>query len=333
MKAAFIPESHRPYVPGTRLHQGMGSIVRGLHTGIKQSVVIISAKEDVVPDAFLKEVSAEDLIHRLYYDDLGTLWDFTYHQAVLKIFLFDVVLIPRSIYHRHPGVSENHPYYHRHIAFFEVLDLWPGNLIGQKRHHYHNTSKAYQAITSIYQARQQGGHVTIKYPHSFFVKGNFDLQDCFKMDMVVKSCSNMRSRVASKEEFIHWEHKNLSNLPTLFQEKIEGMDIRVHLCRDNFWTLLVKSKDCTDYRYASKGTILYEEIVLPRDVMAFCSRLAQVEENQFIGIDLMQMGETFFCLESNPGPGWSTFNHLSKRAFAQIILNELAKISEIKEDL
>jgi hypothetical protein len=99
MKAAFIPGSYRPYVPGTRLQQAMGSMVGHLHKDLKKSVVIISAKEDVVPDAFLREVDAENLIHRLYYDDLGTLWDFTYCQGILKFFIGDTVLIPRSIYH------------------------------------------------------------------------------------------------------------------------------------------------------------------------------------------------------------------------------------------
>lgn len=53
------------------------------------------------------------------------------------------VIEPTSIYHRHPGAYKDHPYYDKHIAFFEVLDIWQGNLIGQKRDHYHNSSKAY----------------------------------------------------------------------------------------------------------------------------------------------------------------------------------------------
>lgn len=108
----------------------------------------------------------------------------------------DNVIIPTAIYHRHPGVYKDHPYYDKHIAFFEVLDGWQGNLIGQKRDHYHNASKVYQGITSIHGATKRIGEQIARYPRSFFLKGDFKLlQERFKGSLVVKSCSNIRSKV------------------------------------------------------------------------------------------------------------------------------------------
>jgi hypothetical protein len=172
-------------------------------------------------------------------------------------------MIPSAIYHRHPGISNSHVYFQKHAAFFEILDIWCGNLLGQKRDHYQNFSKVYQGITSIRSSSAKNGQ-NIKYPRSFFLKGSFSiLQERFQDSLIVKSSSNMRSKVVSEEVFGKWDIGNLRNLPTLFQEKIEGVDIRVHICGEVVWPLQVEAKDCIDYRYASRGTVKYRKIQLP----------------------------------------------------------------------
>ena len=130
----------------------------------------------------------------------------------------------------------------------------------------------------------------------------------------------MRSKVASQKEFIEWDFRNINNLPTLFQERIKGKDLRVHVCQNNYWSLLVDSKDFIDYRYASKESIVYKHITLPNSIKYFCKTLAEIERNNLIGIDLIKKKNDYFCLESNPGPGWSTFNHSGKKQFAKKIL-------------
>ncbi|MGK5595274.1 MAG: hypothetical protein ACSNEK_07955 [Parachlamydiaceae bacterium] len=115
------------------------------------------------------------------------------------------------------------------------------------------------------------------------------------------------------------------HLPTLFQEKIEGSDIRVHVCGKTIWALRVANKDCIDYRYASKGIIKYQKIQLTKEIKAFCQTIAQYENNRLVGVDLMKTKNSYFCLESNPGPGWSTFNHSSKREFAKQVLGKLLR--------
>ena len=111
----------------------------------------------------------------MYYDDLGIDWDFSFSDGILKIYVKGLVILTTAIYHRHPGISKEHPHYYKHVALFEVLDIWKGILIGQKRDHYHNFSKAYQGITSIKNAAKAAGNRIVKYPRSFFLKGDFSL--------------------------------------------------------------------------------------------------------------------------------------------------------------
>jgi glutathione synthase/RimK-type ligase-like ATP-grasp enzyme len=223
------------------------------------------------------------------------------------------------------GISLDHPYYQKHIAFFEILDIWKGMLLGQKRDHYQNFSKGYQGITSI-RTSSLLNKKKVRYPKSFFVKGDYWLlRDKFKESLIVKSCSNMRSKVVSDEVFSEWDLNKLNNLPTLFQEKISGMDIRVHVCGNVVWPLQVETKDCIDYRYASKGSVSYNEIQLPSFIKNFCRSIAQVEKNKFIGVDLMKSNNKYYCFESNPGPGWSTYHHSSKKIFAKNVFKQLLK--------
>lgn len=233
-KKTFIPKSYRPFVPGSSLERprfDLDKVNFFSNFSAHSCPLLISAKEDIVPDYFIREIGAESCIKHIYYDDLGIQWDFSFLKGILKIHLQDNVIMPTAIYHRYPGVFKDHPCYDKHVAFFEVLDVWQGNLIGQRRDHYHNSSKAYQGITSIQNAVKMAGEQSARYPRSFFLKGDFKLlQERFKGSLVVKSCSNMRSKVASEDIFSGWEVKNLYNLPTLFQEKINGKDIRVHIC-------------------------------------------------------------------------------------------------------
>lgn len=333
MKTTFIPKAYRPSVPGSKLKNLIASSLPGIYTNdylLKNNhspnVCIISSKDDIVPHHFLNEIDSPGEVYHLYYDDLGVEWDFSFSEGILKLYLKDSAIQPTAIYHRHPGISKDHPYYHKHIAFFEIIDIWKGNLIGQKRDHYHNSSKAYQGIMSISRAVKSVKNKMVKYPRSFFLKGDMNLlRSRIASALIVKSCSSIRSKVVSNEIFDKWNIESIKYLPTLFQEKIDGVDIRVHVCDDTFWALEVESKDCIDYRYASKGTIKYREVPLPKEIKNFCKSIAQYENNQLIGVDLMKSENAYFCLESNPGPGWSTFNHPSKTKFANTVFSKLLR--------
>lgn len=343
-KKTFIPSAYRPIVPGSALQSlpKASLVTRGCQDSKLKplsSYLIIGAKEDVVIDAFLKEVAQAGLssdqlpFHSLSYDDLGVLWDFSFYRGELLIRMEHITLLPRAIYHRHPGIPQGHLHAAKHLAFFDALEHWSGNVLGQRRDHYHNFSKMYQAATSLKTCISQ--MVTrekkdtnkcrpIKMARSFFIKGDFaSLKDHFSKPLVVKSCSSIRSRVATQDEFEGWDPKNLKNIPTLFQEKIEGVDVRVHLCGDSVWALLIKGKDSIDYRYATRELITYSHFDLEARLKRFCKLLGKIENNKLIGIDFVHSEGVYYCLESNPGPGWSMFDHPSKHHFAKVVLQQL----------
>lgn len=325
-KHTFIPKKYRPVVPGSRLQSPVLDLPRKKISGgaSESSILFLSAKDDIVPAYFLKEIDSRAILH-FFYDELGISWDYSFYKNILKIHSQERVIEPLAIYHRHPGVSKNHMYFQKHAAFFEILDIWCGNLLGQKRDHYQNFSKGYQGITSLKNANTTICQ-KVKYPRSFFLKGSPSLiKQRFKGSLIVKSSSNIRSMVVSEKVFKKWDTKNLYNLPTFFQEEIIGEDIRVHICEEAIWALLIENKDCTDYRYASKNAVRYKEIELPEYLIKYCKSVSKIEKNNFIGIDLMKNGSSYFCLESNPGPGWSTYQHPSKKEFAEKLLKQLSR--------
>lgn len=125
----------------------------------------------------------------------------------------------------------------------------------------------------------------------------------------------------------------MKNLPTLFQQHIKGSDLRVHICDSVFWALKVKNKDHVDYRYSTRGCVKYEHTKISNGVQKFCKALAAEEKNSLIGIDFVHSSGKYYCLESNPGPGWSTFNHPSKAEFAYAVFSKLAPKPDLLEEL
>lgn len=328
-KRTFIPLQHRPLVPGTYIANVVSE--RSLANSDRKkckisSIVVISAQEDIVAKSFLKELeNLNSMICHLYCDNLGISWDFSYHNGDLVFITENGLIEPKAIYHRNSGVPLDHDCREKHDSFFEVLDMWNGVSLGQRGDNFHNASKMYQTIASLVKARELVNcNKEVSFPRSFFLKGSFSrLRECFKGSLIVKSCSGIRSKVATDEEFQHWDFKNLFFLPTLFQEKIEGKDIRVHLCQKAIWPLSITGKDCIDYRYSSRGFVSYKKIRFTKKLRAFCEAIADIEKNKLIGVDFIESGSKLFCLESNPGPGWSTFNHKSKKEFAKNIFNFL----------
>lgn len=323
MKRTFIPPHYRPCVPGAHLcakPKGASSKKQ------LRPIIVIAASEDIVPGKFLQDLTGQaDRVSQLFYDDLGVSWDFSFYESKLCIFQGETSVYPSAIYHRHPGLKKAQLHYHKHMAFLEALEQWAGNCLGQMSCHFHNSSKIYQLISSLRQAREKADEKAISFPRSFFVKGNFDsVSPKLAPSLIVKSCSSQRSKVATGEEFQNWDKNNIGNLPTLFQEHIRGEDVRVHVCGDTLWALKVQNKDHLDYRYSSPGSVNYEKIDLGYPIQNFCKSVSQVENNPLLGIDFVFLGTRVFCLESNPGPGWSTFDHPSKSGFSEAIFSRLA---------
>ncbi|MGA8165112.1 MAG: ATP-grasp domain-containing protein [Waddliaceae bacterium] len=331
MKRTFIPPHYRPYVPGTDF-----SYVEKKSTVLSLNpIIILAVKEDIVPKEFMRELGNDATrVSLLYYDDLGDSWDFAFYKGELHLFQDNSKIKTIAIYHRHPGLKKSHPAYFKHLAFLEALEQWNGKLVGQRHCHFQNSSKMYQMICSMQKAQKETEEEEAVLPYSFFIKGHEKLaKQKLNSSLIVKSCSSHRSKVATREEFQKWDREPMKHLPTLFQQHIKGSDLRVHVCDSIFWTLKVKNKDHVDYRYSTRGSVNYEHTKISSGVQKFCKALATKEKNSLVGIDFVHSDGKYYCLESNPGPGWSTFNHPSKTEFAYAVFFKLMPKSDPFEEL
>ena len=107
----------------------------------------------------------------------------------------------------------------------------------------------------------------------------------------------------------------------------------MHVCDSVFWTLKVENKDHVDYRYSTRGSVKYEQTKINNEVRKFCKAIAAEEQNCLIGVDFVHSDGNYYCLESNPGPGWSTFNHPSKADFALAVFSTLMRTSAPLEEV
>ena len=99
----------------------------------------------------------------------------------------------------------------------------------------------------------------------------------------------------------------LPNCPVLFQERISGPDVRVHVIGERCVGVLIDSPE-PDYRRARDNR--FSQIELPPEIAAGCAVLTQASGKPFLGVDFKiqrQSGDWFF-LEANPQPGYDYYD-------------------------
>lgn len=140
-------------------------------------------------------------------------------------------------------------------------------------------------------------------------------------DVIVKSCSGVRSKVRMVGEKDMERLEYLRSSPTLFQERLEGTDIRVHVVGSYVSALAILSPG-VDYRYA--GRFVMRPLQLPDEIAQQCIDVTRTLGLHFSGIDLMYTKEGYYAFEVNPDPGFSWFQQWSgvriSRAVAQYLL-------------
>ncbi len=232
----------------------------------------------------------------------------------------------RSVYHRFmnpedvPGsnsspkaVSKTRSILH---SLMNLLDILPARIVNRRRPMMSNNSKPYQTLLM-----RQSGFAT---PETHITN---DLRSLLafassKGPLIYKSISSIRSIVAPFDEKCVDKIDSLHLLPTQFQPKIEGFNVRVHVVgRKLFATKILTS--ATDYRYAiqegaSASLSPYELTV---ELRKRCLHLARIFELSFAGIDLIVSSGKVYCLEVNPSPGYSYY----QEATGQPISDTLAE--------
>ena len=122
----------------------------------------------------------------------------------------------------------------------------------------------------------------------------------------------------------------LGECPVLFQERIVGPDVRVHVVGARIFAELIDSPEL-DYR-AARGN-RFSPIAPPPDIAAGCRALARECGKPFIGCDFKLDGATgeWFFLEANPQPGYDYYDARAGGAIARALVELLVDPPERME--
>lgn len=136
-------------------------------------------------------------------------------------------------------------------------------------------------------------------------------------DVVYKSLSSVRSIVHRVGTDQLARLRFVEHCPTLFQERIEGLDHRVHVIGGRaIATLLASDED--DYRYDHHAERIRVE--LPAGVVSRCIALSAALDLPVSGIDLRRARDgRWVCFEVNPSPAFPYFEEPGTNAIAEAI--------------
>ncbi len=144
--------------------------------------------------------------------------------------------------------------------------------------------------------------------------------------LVYKSASGERSIVQLLAEEDLPRLDRIRWCPTLFQQYIEGMDLRVHVVGNEVFATRVDS-GAIDYRYAHRQG--YKDAKLtPYDISdgldERCINLSRALGLDFTGIDLKITPDGgVYCLEVNPSPAFSYYENHTGQPIARAIAKHL----------
>lgn len=173
-----------------------------------------------------------------------------------------------------------------------LLDEGWQRVVNRPKHMLSNAAKPYQL--------QCLRGTALKIPESWML-ANSQLPAAWLGKVIYKSISNVRSIV---QPVVSAEYAVVE--PVLFQTKLVGVNIRVHVVGRQLFACQIQS-DQLDYRYATTPNQL-TPCKLPAAIAESCQLLTERLNLSFAGIDLIrtEVGQ-YFVLEVNPCPGYRYF--------------------------
>ena len=236
----------------------------------------------------------------------------------------------RSVYHRFmmpedvagPGASPQTVNQAQSIlhSLMDLFDILPGRIVNRRRPMMSNNSKPYQALL----IRQAGFAV----PNTIVTNDSRSLIDFDSLhrSLIYKSISSVRSIVAPLDDKSAKKIQSLPYLPTQFQKKIEGYNVRVHCIGQRLFATQILST-ATDYRYASLqgGSARFIPYELNSNLRKSCLKLAKICQLSFSGIDLIVNPHKIYCLEVNPSPGYSYYQEATMQPISDALAEYLSR--------
>lgn len=203
-------------------------------------------------------------------------------------------------------------------ALMDLLDILPCRIVNRRRPMMSNNSKPYQALL----IRQAGFSI----PETLITNDARSLARfaSAKSPLVYKSISSVRSIVAPLDGGSMVKIESLRNLPTQFQRRIEGFNVRVHVVGERLFATQIVSA-ATDYRYAAWDGVPAElrPFDLNTDLQKRCLHLAKLCQLAFAGIDLIISPGRVYCLEVNPAPAYSYYQDVTGQPISDALAEYL----------
>jgi glutathione synthase/RimK-type ligase-like ATP-grasp enzyme len=122
----------------------------------------------------------------------------------------------------------------------------------------------------------------------------------------------------------------LTGCPVLFQERIDGPDVRIHVIGERCFGEMIEAAG-PDYRRARGNR--FSPLAVPPEIAAGCVLLTRVCKRPFLGIDFRiqrESGEWYF-LEANPQPGYSYYDQRADGAIGRALAEFLAAGTPLPE--
>jgi glutathione synthase/RimK-type ligase-like ATP-grasp enzyme len=212
----------------------------------------------------------------------------------------------------------------RAMASFNLLEQWlqiaPSRVANRPNAMLSNASKPYQA--------QLIARCGFAVPATLVTNSRVALDEfnsCHKR-LIYKSVSAQRSIVQELAGRDRDRLRHLHALPTQFQARVPGVDIRVHVVGSTVFATRIET-GAVDYRYARRDghEATLSAMDLPTDVAERCVRLARSLQLPFCGIDLRQTPDgELCCFEVNPSPAYSYYEETTGQPISETLVKWLA---------
>ena len=329
----FISQKFRPEVLGGRLNKDHKSFfnldIESESPALVVNAICFGPKKDNVLINLEHVIRKLDKILIFYYEDIHQRWTYVNTQGK-SYFLYkkndleQYLIKPTSVYIRGCYIDPYDKYWAMLGDFFNFIELYDGHILCHPRKQMPNESKLFQLNNSLKKASKNSHSISIG--QSYVIKGAdaFDLLDNDK-SYIVKSLSGVRSIVVDKQSYKNWDHNSINNIPVLFQEKIDGYDVRIHILENKIFGKRSPSKKNIDYRYDDNFFKLADENNFHQEIRDFCVSVSNEESNKLLGIDLIQTQTGYVVLEANPSPGWSAY-HPYNGIDAEPFITELLRV-------
>jgi glutathione synthase/RimK-type ligase-like ATP-grasp enzyme len=128
--------------------------------------------------------------------------------------------------------------------------------------------------------------------------------------LIYKSASGVRSIVRELNWSDEAQLERLRTCVTLFQQRIAGADVRVHVCGSQTVATRIESS-AVDYRYAGRDglPVSLQRTEIPQWVEQACHAIAANDGLVLAGIDLRVTPDgRWFCFEANPAPAFTFYD-------------------------